>query len=496
MPREAAAGSMRRIRACIGVMVFVSAAYFFGGAADNQNSRLFAIYAFVEPNTPDTGTFRIDRFCNTNGEPLTVDWARHAGHYYSNKAPGSIWLGSLVYAPLVYIERALGIAYDSPVFILANAYVINLGVAALPLALGAMAMFTLALSMGAAAGHAVWVALASTLGTLWFPYSTQLWGHTTAAALSAMGLTLLKGQEKPTRIAAAGTLTGLAVCTDYLIGVSACAATAWLLRARPRLLLPFILGALPCVIALMAYHTACFGSPLATASQMSNPTMLAEDRALGLFDSISLPVLWQLTFGFTRGLFAHCPVLLLAPVGYIYGIRSAPRDSWLWIHALSVGAYFVANASFHGWHGGLTVGSRYLICAIPQLALGLALLPWTLKMRWTAGVLSALSMLNMLAIAAVNPLAPIVPNPLYGHTYSLLLSGLLTPFTFAVRRLDLHPAWPMLKQFAMWNWGELLGLDGLMSLLPWLCMLALGAVFIRRELRAERARDVYIACTI
>ncbi|HTU63367.1 MAG TPA: hypothetical protein VMF89_33125 [Polyangiales bacterium] len=495
MPREAAAGSLRRIRACIGVMVFVSAGYFFGGAADNQNSRLFAIYAFVEPNTPDTGSFRIDRFRNAKGEPLTVDWAKHEGHYYSNKAPGSIWLGSLVYAPLVYIERALGVAYDAPAFVLANAYVIHLGVAALPLALGAMAMFSLALGMGTTARHAVWVALASTLGTLWFPYSTQLWGHTTAAALSAIGLVMLR-QQKPMRVAAAGTLLGFAVCTDYLVGVTACALTAWLLRARPRMFLSFAGGALPCVISLMAYHSACFGSPFTTASQMSNPTMLRNDHALGLFSGMSLVVLWELTLGITRGLFTHCPVLLLAPVGYISALRRAPRDSWLWIHALSVGAYFVANASFAGWHGGLSVGSRYLICAIPQLALGLALLQWTPRLRWTAGVLSALSMLNMLAIAAVNPLAPPQPNPLYGHTYRLLFSGQVNPWTFAVRRLDLHPAWPLLEPFAMWNWGELLGLEGLTSLVPWLCMLALVAVILRRELRVEPARDVYVACAI
>ena len=44
------------------LVVFLGFAYFHGGGMANQASRFDAIAAFVEPGTPDTGTFRIDRF--------------------------------------------------------------------------------------------------------------------------------------------------------------------------------------------------------------------------------------------------------------------------------------------------------------------------------------------------------------------------------------------------------------------------------------------------
>jgi hypothetical protein len=479
---ESDARSARRLLLGIQLITLLCAGYFFGGALDNQRSRLYAIYSFVEPGTPDTGTFRIDRFFHASRRSGTVDWASHDGHFYSNKAPGSIWLGTLAYAPLVFAEPRLGLSFASPRSVLANAYLINLAVSVLPLVLGAGAMFALALGLGATLGHATWVALATTLGTLWFPYSTQLWGHTTAAALIAMAL--VQVQRATARSALlAGLWAGLAVCTDYLAIICALGVATCLALQRPRFLPQLALGALPAIVGLLTYHTLCFGSPLATASQMSNPAVLQQGLLLGMFGTLSVPALWKLTFGIERGLFVHCPVLLLCGIGFFYWIRRAPREPLPYVCLIASLAYLAANASFNGWHGGASVGARYLICTLPFLGVALAALPWTTFIKWVAGCLTALSMVNMLAIAAVSPLVPEQqPNPLYGHTYSFFFSGALTPWAFALRGIDLDPAWPQLKPLTMCNLGELLGLSGLPSLLPLAFAVAIVAAICLRDL--------------
>ncbi|HKU41443.1 MAG TPA: hypothetical protein VJR89_24970 [Polyangiales bacterium] len=472
----------RRLLLGIQLIVLLCAGYFFGGASDNQRSRLYAMYTFVEPGTDDTGTFRIDRFRQPHGRSDTVDWAFHDGHYYSNKAPGSIWLGTLAYAPLVLFERALDVSYAAPRVALVDAYLINLAVSVLPLVLGAGAMFSLASSLGAGPVHAAWVALATTLGTLWFPYSTQLWGHTTAAAWTALALVQVQ-RATPRSALLAGLTAGLAVCTDYLAIISALAVTVWLALRRPRLLPQLALGALPALLGLLTYHALCFGNPLATASQMSNPKVLSQGLALGMFGTISLPALWKLTLGVDRGLFVHCPVLLLSALGFCFWIKRAPREPLPYVCILAFVAYLAANASFNGWHGGATVGARYLICALPFLGIALATLPRSAVITWLAAGLTALSTLNMLAIAAVSPLAPENhANPLYAHTYAFFFQGALTPWALAIRGMDLDPSWPRLKLLSMCNLGELLGLSGLASLLPLLgAVLAVAVMLLNRS---------------
>jgi hypothetical protein len=485
------ARSTRRLLLGIRLSVLICAGYFLGGASDNQRSRLYAIFSFAEPGTDDTGTFRIDRFRQPTGRSDTVDWAFHAGHFYSNKAPGSIWMGTLAYAPLALVERAVGLSLASPRVVLANAYLINLAVSVVPLMLGAGAMFSLALGLGATPAYATWVALATTLGTLWFPYSTQLWGHTTAAALAAMALVHV--QRATTRSALlAGLCAALAVCTDYLAIISALAVTLWLALRSPRLLPQLALGALPAAVALLTYHTLCFGSPLATASQMSDSRMLVQGAALGMFGTLSTSALWKLTFSIERGLFVHCPVLLLCGICFFYWIKRAPREPLPYVCLAASLAYLAANASFNGWHGGASVGARYLICSLPFLGIALTALPRYKVSVWVAAGLTALSIVNMLAIAAVSPLAPENhPNALYGHTYSFFFSGALTPWALAVRGMDLTADWPQLKQLTMCNLGELVGLQGLASLLPLLFAVATVAAICLRSSSPEPSEPIF-----
>jgi hypothetical protein len=197
--------------------------------------------------------------------------------------------------------------------------------------------------------------------------------------------------------------------------------------------------------------------------------------------------LWQLTFSPFRGLFVQMPILCLALLGYVQWWRRAPRDPWLWGSALTGLAGLLAVASFNGWHGGATVCARYLLPFLPMFFLPIAQLRWT---RWSSAaavVLGGISISNMLAVAAVNPLCPDAhPNPLYGYTYAKLWAGELTPYAFPIRLLNYDPEWPALRQWAMWNWGELLGLQGLSSLLPLLAAWSAVTLWLARPPSARR----------
>src|SRR6185312_4247749 len=93
----------------LAALVFVAHGYFYNGASWNQNARLDAVYAFVDPGYRETGTLRITRFVEDPRGSNTGDWATYRGQYYSNKAPGtSIW-AIPAYTTLRATERAIGV---------------------------------------------------------------------------------------------------------------------------------------------------------------------------------------------------------------------------------------------------------------------------------------------------------------------------------------------------------------------------------------------------
>src|ERR1700756_5856400 len=88
----------------VGVVSLFSFIYFYEGGGWNQNSRFDLLRAIVERHT-----LQIDAYHQNTG-----DKAHFAGHYYSDKAPGLVFLA----VPFALVARtALGIAgidADSP----------------------------------------------------------------------------------------------------------------------------------------------------------------------------------------------------------------------------------------------------------------------------------------------------------------------------------------------------------------------------------------------
>jgi hypothetical protein len=462
-------------------LVFVSHAYFYNSGGWNQNARLDGIFAFVEPGTPDYLSFRINRFLpDPSGGVNTGDWARSGESYYSNKAPGTQLLGIPVYFMLFHIEQVLGLdpaALDVTVF---NSYVINLFVSVLWTALATVALFM-------AAGDrrtedALWIAAVYGFATLAFPFDTQLWGHTTAAAMCLIGYHFLRSG----RLVFSGLMLGAALMVDYLAAISMALALGFLVyqRARPEKIGRFVLGAMPGTLALLAYQKACFGGWLTTATSMSNPMVIGGGTDGGLFGDFSPAVILKLLLSVDRGLLVYSPVLGFSLYGAYLMIQRAETREWAWLCVANIVCVMLMLAGFPGWHGGWSSGPRYMISTLPFWCFLLPRLS-ELDRSWRAPFYGAfaLSAFNMLVIAAVTPLAPnTFENPLYGALYEKFMAGELAVVRFGVR-LFTSPEEAGHTAFNLGSW--VLGLPfNLLSLVPWLVSIGAGFHYLRRRIRS------------
>ncbi len=338
-------------------------AYFYQAGGFNQNSRFDLVRAVVEQ-----GTVRIDALHENAG-----DKAYHAGHYYSDKAPGSSLLGLPAYA---LADHFNGGAPRSEEFLNHAAYWTTLASIALPSALGALALFSLGGLLGMSLGARVVLTLATGLGTAAFPYSTMLYGHQLCAALLVGAFWLLarvrhQASQRPGReLFSAGLLLGLAFMTEYTAALAIAALGLYALafgRSWARLGWLSLGAALP-LLALALYHTDAFGGPLAFPYSYSTQV----HRHLGVVLGMSMPaplVLGRLLFGPYRGLFYSAPWLIAAVPGAAMFCASRRHRAEGLVCLAIVASLVCLNATLIDWEGGWTFGARYLVPAIPFLAL-------------------------------------------------------------------------------------------------------------------------------
>ena len=451
--------------------------YFFPRWSDwNQNSRFDLVLALVEE-----GTVTIDgRVANTG------DYAYYAGHYYSDKAPGMALLGVPVYAafralaPASVIGRAAasvggnpaleatlrpdgtGLREDKALFFVGLVATTFATVAVPSAALGVL-FFKAALRFGCTHGQALASTLLYALGTNAFPYSNAFVGHQLSAFLLFTAFFLLhslrRGAPPRFRLVAVGFLLGYAAITEYptaVVGALLGLYAMPILKRRAEVVARLAVGALPPLVALAVYDYAAFGTPLPVGYSYSS--LWTEVHQTGLL-SLTFPQpepLWGLTFGVHRGLFFLSPFLLLALPGYLGLWRDAGRRTEFWVLLLAPLSLLLIYGSSAMWQGGFAVGPRYLVPALPFLALpaavGLARLS---RRRLFQPVLLMACGWSIFAVWAESiggqSFPDYTPNPLFGLSLPRLAEG-------DVAR----------------NLGMLLGLSGWASLLP-LVLVALPA---------------------
>jgi hypothetical protein len=448
----------RRPQLPLFLLVFGAYSYFYQAGGWNQNSRFDLTRAIVEQHT-----IAIDAFADNTG-----DKAQRGGHWYTDKAPGLSALAVPAYA-LVHAWRPEAVA--------AGAYAAAVSAIALPSALAAVALFGLGLRLGLTDAWSAAVSLAYALGTLAFPYSTILYGHQLAAAFGLLAFALVWARRAP---ALAGLLLGLAVCVDYTSAILVLAVAAYALaRAGGRATLWLAAGGVPAALALGLYHAAAFGSPLALPYTFA----LQEHRHAGWFMGIAAPdprVLVALLVGSYRGLFYGSPWLVAGVPGLVVLARRGFRAEALTATATCL-AYLLLNAGLVDWPGGWAMGPRYLIPALPFLALGAMglVVAWPAGSRarrvlaWCGGIAAVLSASLMLMGTAVRPDVPLtVDRPFQEFLIPSFRHGRVARSNHAIDG-DGTSGVP-----AAWNLGHLIGLERLTTLVPLASWLAVTGFWL------------------
>jgi hypothetical protein len=395
------------------LIVGVQGAFFHPGQW-NQNARLGAAVAFVEPGTRYTGTFRIDGL-KDGARFYSSDFSESPlGGFYSNKAPGVSLLAVVPYFLLYYLERAFGRDPATLELTQINAFALNLWVSVFWNVAAALALLRRLPRFGvhSTEGAAV-VALIYSFATLVFPYGCSAWGHSTAAAFITLG-TLDVAEGSRARCFTGGLWLGMAVLTEYLAAVSlATAAILVLSRAdRWERLWKLASGSAAPIAALLLYQELAFGSYFTTAPSLSTQ-FLQPGKLAGLFSIPDAKIFFQMLFGPGRGLFWQTPILLLSVAGGVAWYRSGRRAILAYAVA-NIVLYSLSISALESYQGGLTTSMRYLIVALPFFCI---LLPdiRAFSFRKTFLLLFAVSGVNMFVLAATSTM--------YGGGYPLSQSA-------------------------------------------------------------------------
>ena len=482
--------ALRRTQILLFILGLGVYSYFYQAGGWNQNARFDLVRGIVEE-----GSAKIDRYHENTG-----DKARLGGHYYCDKAPGASWLAVPVYG----VVHAVGGGEDAgSTFLAAASYLATVWAVSIPAAMALVMLFRLFGIMGLPLPARLAVSLAYGFGTLAFPYATLFYGHQLSASLLLIGFALLvEARQTPQARSrgfyfATGVLLGYSVVVEYpaLLAVAVLGAyILWFVKPRQRLI-PLAFGiALP-VLALMAYHAIVFGGPLTTPYEFSTQ----EHRAQGFFMGLGAPqdgAIRGVLISSHRGLFYSAPWLLFA----------LPGAAWLWRRrefraeaavCLFVSLLFVwLNVSLVDWAGGATFGARYLILAIPFLAVaagGLASSPPETASRlarmtvWGIFLLAAAwSGAHMLLATAVLPEVEVYyGRPFQERLFPAFRLGLLGVNTQSINDVEK----PAGGQSAAWNLGGLLGLDGRATLIPLALFAASMSVLLLQSVRRQDRGD-------
>ena len=299
--------------------------------------------------------------------PAFEDVSQKDGRVYSNKAPGATLValpGYLLARPFVGSPSASSMR---PVL-----WAMRLFGATLPAGCLALVLFHAAVRFGASPPRAASAAFALLFATPLFAYGLLLFSHALVAACLFGGWVALFFPGDPSRSfrrdCAAGALLGLAVISEYPAAVPAGVLVLCAVIPAPRRLLTLVAGGAPLAALLGAYDLACFGGVFEVSSAHERAPLFRSLASAGLF-GISLPspeIALRLLADPSKGLLVFSPFLLLWPGAFLSSRSALPLGSRLAL-VLAPLSLLLLYAGYPNWHGGFTVGPRYLVAALPFL---------------------------------------------------------------------------------------------------------------------------------
>lgn len=359
-------------------------------------------------------------------------------------------------------------------------------------AAGCALLYLIALELGLGAGVGVGAALIAGLASPLLVYAKS----TFAEPLTACGLTAaswaIARWRRGASGAAVGAGAGLAAAVlakPATLVVLPAAALAGVMAARDprgvaggttasrRLAAGLALAALPLAAAgatLLALNARLFGDPLATG--------YGED--LGRWTTPWSTGLAGLLLSPGRGLLVYFPAVVLALAGSVVVWRRAPwAVVWAWGCFL---ALLLLHARWFGWDGGWCWGPRFLVPALPLLALLAAAGVGGSPPR-SAARLGGLGL--VLGSALVSWTGTLVPSTEYHHALRRLLgpSAYLETARWSWEVLPPRAYWHMTKDY--WLMPRALAVPEArwLGLALALCLLG-GVLALARAVSLARAR--------
>jgi hypothetical protein len=451
-------------------MAFLAYSYWIPrGPLANSDTRIAQTRAIV-----DDHTLFIDRYAAD-----LVDRSAYRGHFYSDKAPGVSLLAVPVYASL---RAVLPAAFFSDSLFFMVRYLLTVAVVGLPSALFVGLMWRFLLPLAGRRGAAL-LSAGYALGTMTWALSALLYSHVLAAICVFGAFMLLYRPARtrrpvgPGRMALAGLLCGLSVCLEYPAGLVAAVLAVYAVALAWRATTPapwtslaaFFTAAAAGVAPVPLMNLAEFGNALSQGyAHLHGAAQFRNGMGHGV-EGVGLPDLsafWGITFSPYRGLFFLSPFLLLAVPGLAYMWRRRSRRPAAAVCASAAVLMLVFNSSYYFWDGGVSLGPRHFMPALPFLmvpvACALRRQPWRRLAPWLVGI----------SIAIVG---------LCCTTVLIFLPGILNPVVDLALYHLLHGPTPN-------NWGLLLGLRGEASLLPLIGGELVLALALVRLLRPARSR--------
>jgi hypothetical protein len=239
------------------------------------------------------------------------------------------------------------------------------------------------------------------LGTIASAVAPSGFDHLPATAFAFGAFALAWGR----RPLLAGLAAGLALPIEYQAGLIAVVVGAYVLREGPRSLGLYALGVIPGAALIGAYDWAAFGSPLQT-SYGDSPSQSKEGLA-----GVQFPTLHgiHLVFAGDQGLLVTSPVLVAAVLGLVFLWRRGARAETAVCGLLAV-AFLALDCGYFLPYGGDSPGPRFVVPALPFLALGLAEAFARLRTA-TAG----LAVVSIVASTAMALTWPAGVNSMHGY---------------------------------------------------------------------------------